>query len=265
MSELTKRILVAVPAAVLFLYLTYIGGIVFKVFMGLITLLVIWEMIRMFRKLEITSFPIIVFFLALFVWFHDLPSFAIIAAISAAIILLTTISIFSENTLARRWLLSVFCGVYAPAGFLAVVLIRNSTDGITGFWITIALFLMIWGNDVFAYFGGKNFGKHPLAPSISPNKTWEGFWFGILGAATGLGIVYSLFGDMPFGIVETIPFILIISIFGPLGDLLASRLKRITGVKDSSNLIPGHGGFFDRFDAMILTAPFYYMYLLWIL
>lgn len=265
MSELAKRVIVAIPAAILFIWVVFIGGIAFEILTGLLTVLIIWEISRMFNKMGHHPYYIIVILTALLIWFYDFLPTVLLLSLLGLFGIITVINLFLDNEFSQRWLISVFSGFYPSAGIFCVLFIRNSMEGPAGFWITIALLLMIWGNDVFAYFGGKSLGKHPLAPTISPKKTWEGFWFGFLGAAVGLSIVLFFTDILPFGILQAAPFVFIVSIFGPLGDLLASRLKRITGVKDSSKLIPGHGGFFDRFDALILTAPFFYFYLLLIL
>src|SRR5699024_5090157 len=126
---------------------------------------------------------------------------------------------------------------------LTLLLIRGMGNAEAGFLLTISLLLMVWGNDVFAYFGGKTFGKQPLAPAISPNKTWEGFFFGILGALVGLAIVvYLVPGDYPVPFLKMLPAILLSSILGPIGDLTESRIKRAADIKDASNIFPGHGG-----------------------
>ncbi len=155
-----------------------------------------------------------------------------------------------------------FAGMYAPLGFLCLMLIRSLGNNEQGFAIALALVLMIWGGDVFAYFGGKTFGKKPLAPSISPKKTVEGFLFGFLGCGIGLAIsIYALPFSSPITILNGLPLIVLIGIFGPVGDLLESKIKRKAGVKDSSNLLPGHGGFFDRFDAFIPASVAMFIYL----
>jgi phosphatidate cytidylyltransferase len=143
------------------------------------------------------------------------------------------------------------------------VLLRSVVygDNLAGFAITLALILMVWGNDVFAYFGGTTFGKNLLAPGISPRKTWEGFYSGFIGSATGLAIVYFTIEAFPLSYMQALPAILVIGIFGPIGDLTASKLKRSFGVKDSSSLFPGHGGVYDRFDAVMLAAPAMYLYI----
>ena len=131
-----------------------------------------------------------------------------------------------------------------------------------GFIYSIILIFMVWGSDVFAYFGGKTFGKNALAPTISPNKTWEGFFSGYIGSIIGATAVFYLVPfTMPFDILQIVPLALMVATFGPIGDLLESKMKRTANMKDSSNILPGHGGFFDRFDALILAAPVAYVYL----
>lgn len=262
MSELSKRVLVALPAAALLIFLAYLGGIYFRALFSLLAILVIWEMARMISKMGIRPLYLVIIALSVAILLYDLipPEIALLIFLLAILAAVTAPFLGSDRS--KQWIGSLFCGFYAPAGFLSVILLRNTLQNDAGFWLILALFLMIWGNDVFAYFGGKKFGKYPLAPSISPKKTWEGFWFGFLGAATGFLIVLAFFRQFPFSLFHAGSLVIIVSIAGPLGDLTASRLKRMAGVKDSSALIPGHGGFFDRFDAMILSAPFFYFYIL---
>ncbi|MEX2456142.1 MAG: phosphatidate cytidylyltransferase [Balneolaceae bacterium] len=261
MSELTKRVLFAVPAALLLLGSMWIGGIYFELIIGIIAAFTLWEIHRLVVKSNAPDFYWVSWLIALSIWFSvRLPEMVVLGF--GVILALPTIWTFfsKKNERSRRWLSTLFCGVYAPLGFLMLVRIRNLGVEIEGFWLAIAVLLMIWGNDVFAYFGGKRFGKTPLAPRVSPNKTWEGFFFGFLGAAVGLMIAFSFATPFPVALLIILPAVIIASIFGPIGDLLESRLKRIAGVKDSSNLLPGHGGFFDRFDALILSTPFFFFY-----
>jgi phosphatidate cytidylyltransferase len=197
--------------------------------------------------------------IAVIVWFFgDLPDWGVYI-LSSTVLVLSFLAFFMDrHEFPRRFFATLFSGIYAPAGFLMIVNIRSLGVEMDGFWMVLTLFLMIWGNDVFAYFGGKTWGKTPLAPTISPNKTLEGFWFGFLGAAVGFLIAYWLADPYPFNLWALFPAVLIIGILGPLGDIAESRLKRLANVKDSSSILPGHGGFFDRFDSMILTAPFIY-------
>lgn len=136
--------------------------------------------------------------------------------------------------------------------------------GIGGFWMidllasfeawraAYTLLFMIWATDAAAYFAGKTFGGPKLAPAISPNKTWSGFTAGMLAGTLVGGGTYIAFNVILFPL-WLIPILVFIA---QLGDLLESKVKRITGVKDSSTLIPGHGGLLDRLDSLLAVAFF---------
>ena len=131
--------------------------------------------------------------------------------------------------------------------------------------IIISIFILIWTNDTFAYIVGKSIGKHKLIERISPKKTIEGFIGGVIFSIIA-GILISKFYFEPKPnylntsiIIWTISAI-IISIFSTLGDLIESKFKRIAAVKDSGNIMPGHGGILDRLDSIIFVAPFVYLF-----
>ncbi|NDK57289.1 phosphatidate cytidylyltransferase [Pontibacter sp. BT213] len=118
----------------------------------------------------------------------------------------------------------------------------------------LGLMLLIWAADTGAYIAGKNFGKHKLFPRISPGKTWEG-WVG--GMLLTIAVAYGLalyFQDL--ALYQWIGIGVIVAVFGVLGDLVESMLKRSLDVKDSGTLLPGHGGILDRFDSLIMVIPF---------
>ena len=125
--------------------------------------------------------------------------------------------------------------------------------------LVVGIFGLIWTNDTFAYIIGKNFGKRKLFERISPNKTIEGFIGGIIFTAI-VSYFISIYTDF-LSYKDWIGLAFFISIFGTLGDLIQSKFKRQEGVKDSGNLMPGHGGLFDRLDSIIFAAPFIYAYL----
>ena len=136
----------------------------------------------------------------------------------------------------------------------------------------LALFILIWCSDTFAYCGGSLFGKHKMFERISPKKTWEGFAIGGLftcAAAAGLSFVpyfsnallYSASTTM--NVLAWVFFGLIVFVTGTLGDLIESMFKRSYGVKDSGNIMPGHGGMLDRFDSFLFAMPFCMIY--WVL
>lgn len=123
----------------------------------------------------------------------------------------------------------------------------------------LSIILIVWVNDIFAYLVGCSIGKHKMCPTISPKKSWEGFFGGILFAVLfAMGVGYMMLGDIYlWGGLGAV-----VALAGVAGDLLESMIKREYGVKDSGNLIPGHGGMLDRFDALLLAVPFAYVYMI---
>jgi phosphatidate cytidylyltransferase len=115
------------------------------------------------------------------------------------------------------------------------------------------LLLAVWASDIGAFVAGKNFGRRPFAPLISPKKTYEGFIGAVLGSTIIIVSSHTFFG---FGIAKSLVVGIAVGILGQAGDLLESAAKRVSGKKDSSSLIPGHGGILDRIDSFIFTAPF---------
>ena len=125
--------------------------------------------------------------------------------------------------------------------------------------IIIGFFILIWANDTGAYLTGMLFGRHKLMERISPKKTWEGFIGGLIIASAAAWFLSDW-----LGVVDKIHWViisLIISVAGTYGDLVESMLKRSTGVKDSGTIMPGHGGFLDRFDSAILSFPLVYLFI----
>jgi phosphatidate cytidylyltransferase len=129
-----------------------------------------------------------------------------------------------------------------------------------GGYTVIAVFASIWMCDTAAYFGGSTFGRHLLFESVSPKKTWEGAIFGfIFSILTMIAAKILVLGYLSFEHAVVIG--VLIGVFGQLGDLIESRLKRDAGVKDSSHLLPGHGGLYDRFDSLVYISPIVYLYI----
>lgn len=131
--------------------------------------------------------------------------------------------------------------------------------GPNGLQLLVAFVLIAALGDIGAYFAGTRFGAHKLAPSISPGKSWEGFAGGLVCSLVGGGLCGALLA--PIGIEDGVALGALCGVFGPAGDLAESLVKRTVGIKDSGRLLPGHGGFLDRLDAMILCAPVVFLYL----
>lgn len=128
--------------------------------------------------------------------------------------------------------------------------------------VVFGLLLLTWVNDTGAYLVGSQIGKTPLFPSVSPNKTWEGTIGGVVTTMIFGGLLGITFTEI--AIHHWIVLAAIVAIFGGIGDLIESMLKRSVGVKDSGSLLPGHGGVLDRFDAFIFAVPFAAAYILYI-
>jgi phosphatidate cytidylyltransferase len=122
--------------------------------------------------------------------------------------------------------------------------------------IPLGWFVLLWTNDTWAYIVGRQWGRHKMAPSISPGKSWEG-WAG--GAVVTVIVAYFVlglaWGDSVLTASHWLGLGVLVSVFGPVGDLMESGLKRKAGVKDSGDVLPGHGGILDRFDSHALAAP----------
>lgn len=141
---------------------------------------------------------------------------------------------------------------------LMFVLQQMSPDG----WLMVLLMVvMVWANDVFAYVGGSLFGKHKMWERLSPKKTWEGTVTGVVCSV----VVTAVLGNwlLPQSSQLFWPAVgLFGSVLATLGDLVESMIKRSVGVKDSGKVLPGHGGFLDRFDSLLVVAPFYFFVML---
>lgn len=135
------------------------------------------------------------------------------------------------------------------------------TDDTAGIRLLIFFLVTIWIGDSGAYYVGKNLGRHHMAPILSPKKTWEGLAGGI-GATFAAAAAFQALLPLPFGWSHIFGLAAILSVTAPIGDLIVSLFKRDTGVKDSSNLIPGHGGLLDRTDSLVFSAPFVLLYLM---
>ncbi|MBK8285564.1 MAG: phosphatidate cytidylyltransferase [Ahniella sp.] len=160
---------------------------------------------------------------------------------------------FLERAAKVQWglMICVFCLSHVPA------LVTLEIDGYSGRNLMLIAFLIIvvQGSDVLQYIFGKLFGKHLLAPRLSPSKTWEGLVGGIL-SATALGA--ALHGLTPFTMQQAAAIALVICLMGFLGGLVMSAIKRDRGVKDWGHLIEGHGGVLDRIDSLVFAAPVYF-------
>lgn len=175
------------------------------------------------------------------------PVFALFWILAGAVVMWEWTRLVSRSKARAAW---IAAGVAYSAVLAAAPIVLRS-DPILGFWSVLFVFLVVWITDIAAYFGGRLIGGPKLWPDISPNKTWAGAVIGML-AAIAAAIVIALFGILPLGAAAALAAAL--SIAAQCGDLFESHLKRRFGVKDTSHVIPGHGGVMDRIDGFIVAA-----------
>ncbi len=179
-----------------------------------------------------------------------------------ALFLLFVIELYrkKENPFANiAWALTGIVYIAVPFALLAYIPVQAATHGYLVYhpMLLLSVILMVWVNDVGAYLFGVTLGRHRLFERISPKKSWEGFFGGVI-FTVGTGVLLAYWLDAPLAYWGGAG--LVIAVAGVLGDLVESMLKRSVELKDSGNLIPGHGGLLDRFDALILATPFVFIY-----
>ena len=185
-----------------------------------------------------------------------------VAAIGFVLLTLTAEMFRAEENALLNTSLTVFGVVYVTVCLSMLMMLRSNVNifGFDGASLTVTLFAGVWMCDSAAYFTGLAIGKHKLFPRVSPKKTWEGaIGGGIAAVLIVIGLFAWLMPSVPM--VHGVAIGTIIAVFGPIGDLAESWLKRDAVVKDSSHIIPGHGGILDRFDSMLFVAPLVTIYL----
>ena len=243
-----------------FIIFVFLGGIYLKGFVLALSILALWEFYNALKEKNlkpITSAGYIL--LAIYYILNNNFELMMYIIVAATFILLIVPVINLEYTfidVSLTLLGFIYCGIL----FSFVYLVNAKPLGAFLIWI---IFIGSWLSDTAAFYSGKFFGKHKLSPRVSPKKTIEGSIGGLLGATIFTGIFGVLVQKYVY-IMPVYNYFLIgalCGLFGQLGDLVASSIKRYVGIKDYSNLIPGHGGILDRFDSIIFsaTAVFYYL------
>ncbi|MFC4409184.1 phosphatidate cytidylyltransferase [Chungangia koreensis] len=253
-----QRIITAVVAAALFIPVVIWGGLPFTILIYGLAAVGLFEILRM-KGLKLFSLPGLISLFALFsflmpeAWeryINETVDYTKIDLALIAVLLLLTYTVVVKNRYSfDDAAFSILGALYVGIGFYYFIETRA-----VGIEYVIYALLIIWTTDSGAYFTGRKLGKHKLWPDISPNKTIEGFVGGIISA-----IIVALIFQMIMPVSDSIPYLIIVtilaSIFGQLGDLVESALKRHYSVKDSGNVLPGHGGILDRFDSLLFVLP----------
>lgn len=266
-----KRILTAVVALPLVILLFWLDNtLIMMIAMTLVAVLSVSEVLiatKYFSNRGLTAVCMIfVAAMPSFLYFNELTRFFPMLA-GAFLLTMFLIMLFDhEHVKFQEISLMAFVAFLIPLSLSTVVFLHKMSE--YGIFYVILAFLIPWISDAGAYFVGSAIGKHKMAPKISPKKSWEGFFGGIVTAVVSVLIVgfgYPWIEEMINGSVSfkvNIPLLVIVavvgSVLGVIGDFSASLLKRQCEVKDFGSILPGHGGMLDRFDSMLFAAPFLY-------
>lgn len=244
-----------------------LGHSTFFILCSAISLMGVFEFYRLF---EITKSPLRVIaglalsaslLVSIFLFTNEYTNWNILLINLPVIsfIFMTVLFVKSDNPFLELAL--IFLGqVFITLPLILLYLCAFTLDkGIFSRNVILGYFFLLWANDTGAYICGSLFGKYPLAPVISPNKTWEGSAGGACLVVVLVYINYCFFKDL--SLVNWMVLGITVIVMGTLGDLVKSVMKRSLDVKDTGNLLPGHGGILDRFDSLIGSVPFVYGYL----
>lgn len=239
-----------------FLFLALISYLSLKEFLSLIPTrrtdrnVLLWA----YWSIPISYYIIYIKWATLFYLWIPLYMFILL---SMRMVMASNVNGFLKNLAVLQYGLMTTVYALGYLGLLAIIPIKyNPQGGAVGLLFFILVFTV--SNDFLQMFSGKTFGKHKIIPKVSPNKTWEGLIGGVIGS-TVLAVVMGRFLT-PFSVGQLIFLGSALSVFGFFGDVTMSAIKRDLGVKDTSTLIPGHGGILDRLDSLLFTAPLFFHY-----
>ena len=265
MSDLSKRVLVAAIGVPLLLGATRCGGLYVAALVVALQLAILPEWIRLWRteSLRLSPFPLLVGLAGsdALIFTQGSRVGVATAALALGFILLLAL-LGSQSVLTRLGGTALYVlYVVVPLALWTQINAAEFQTRLQPAGALVVLWITVWICDSAAYFVGRAIGRRPLWPEASPNKTVEGFLGGLMGAAIVLPIMTTLHWTMPRA-ADFVFIPLLIGLSGQAGDLLESRFKRDSGIKDTSRLLPGHGGLLDRFDSLLLSTPFFFAYLI---
>jgi phosphatidate cytidylyltransferase len=267
LKEFYTRALTGAVFAVLVLGSIVWSPWAFFVLMGIFVALALIEFVKLFPSNPKPQGTIIYYFLGLAIYAivgltgMNILDFSNLLLVVLSFYVLMAVELFRQPK--PSWMqiaagFSAFIFIAVPFGLMNS-LFWLGNGNVSFPWILLALFVLVWVNDVFAYLVGTSIGKHKLYKKLSPKKTWEGSLGGFLFTML-CAWLFSLFAPT-FDLTHWLWLGFIISVSGNLGDLIESLLKRNSGVKDAGTFFPGHGGVLDRFDAVLFATPFVFFYL----
>ena len=260
--NLLQRVIVALAGIPFLLWLIKVGGLWFFGFFLLLALLAVFEFHRLARhKAHPPALWIVLLITLLFQVNFYMHLAEVWELLLAVVLALLVMELFLKEGSPLLNLGALLPGLlYVNLSFGSLLRLRLEAPGGKGEIMVFLMFFCVWAADIFAYFGGSALGgkfiHRKLFERLSPHKTWEGFLFGLAGSIIASMSYSFVIPQLPLTTVLLTG--LLIGLASPAGDLIESMLKRDAGVKDSSGLIPGHGGVLDRFDTIMFVSPFIY-------
>lgn len=252
MSDLGKRVSSGIIGALLLIFVVNYGGILLSISLLIISMIGVREFYKAVKNIGYKPIINMGYLGSVIIFLSDvIPKLERDFALSAVLFIMLISILFNKEVELKDIGITLLGILYVPFMLFHI----SYLEGTKYIWL---IFLIAFGTDTFAYFAGNLFGKNKLIPKVSPNKTIEGSIGGIIGSLI-ITIAFSYMFDI--GDIWKVGIMSIItSVVSQFGDLVASKIKRTTGIKDYGKLIPGHGGILDRFDSIILTAPVIYYF-----
>jgi len=260
--NLLLRILTGVPLAVVAILYFYLAPefLFILIAVGIITV-GIWEYTQAFSQTSIPLksaylyFSSLLLFLSFVLFWKNYTDYGLISfgLTLLAVLLFSILKKRDRENQLLLWYSLPLVWIVFPV--ILLVLLRFSISTASGSSLILFIIVVAAFNDIFAYFGGKTLGKHLLAPRVSPKKTIEGSLFGLVGGVIAGYIFKLLFLPSFIAGWQLVLLIVVVAAASQLGDLAESKLKRFCGIKDSSNILPGHGGLLDRIDGYLFAIP----------
>lgn len=256
---------------------SFINPLAMTFLFAIVTGLTIWEFTGLVNERDgvdtnrlICTVAGVYFFIAVIGFCSELtPSTVFIPYLITVVYLMIT-ELYAKNPdPIHTWAYTMMSQMYIalPFSMLGVLAFRGSHEGVVYSWVApLSVFVFLWINDTGAYLCGSLLGRHKLFPRISPGKSWEGSIGGFVFVSAIAVLIWYLaesygYNDLSLNAYEWVGLGLVVAVFGTWGDLVESLFKRTIGIKDSGNILPGHGGMLDRFDSSLMAMPAAVVYL----
>ncbi|MCK5816369.1 MAG: phosphatidate cytidylyltransferase [Candidatus Marinimicrobia bacterium] len=262
-----QRLLIAFTLGPIFLAAAWVGDVWFLAIVALIAVFSQYELLKMvhYPPRVLMVLTLVVTPLCLLAMFFTRFDIVFLILLFAAIFTNLSLLFYKSSEFIKMSFVGLGSVIYPGLSLGSMILLRNiQIEGYPeidmGRNIVIMMIIAVYATDIFAFYIGKLIGKHPLSPSVSPKKTIEGAVGGFVFSCIAMTILWRVDFIPVFHVFDYLMIALCAGVFGQLGDLVESKIKREIGIKDSSNILLTHGGFLDRFDSLAVVAPLFWIF-----